>query len=422
MTIQRLCLQILPTDRKDKMPDFSRLCQTCTTFTFAIILSGCNTTTDTSYEPETQVSDRKVGEITQVKKPNSLSPRLETKLAKRGTINPFRAWHLNDGTSGYGLYWSGNVAPSQQAIVLNEVYWNYTYTSRPVPGIDPYVTKRNWDHDTEYGKTFANKIIDTDFQNFIVEVVLAKLKLTKSDGVMLDWWHDYHESSSGYSKSQVRTSRRLIAQKLRNRLGPNKIILTNPNWQKDKSTVKYINGVFLELFKSSTNRVYNSRELVEIEKILEFYESNLAAPKLIALNGWRKTAKSFKEVGYNYRDDRNSPQNRKMAKLLAAMSVVVPTNGYILYGDNNPDTPNGDHGHNYYDFYSFDIGKPTRPRLKVSNGVSYKQHQKGFVAYNITSRTKKFELKDSGRTVSVEPKSGLFCKESGDDFDCLTVD
>ena len=27
-----------------------------------------------------------------------------------------------------------------------------------------------------------------------------------------------------------------------------------------------------------------------------------------------------------------------MAKLLTAMSVVVPTNGYILYGDNNTDT------------------------------------------------------------------------------------
>ena len=32
-----------------------------------------------------------------------------------------------------------------------------------------------------------------------------------------------------------------------------------------------------------------------------------------------------------------------MAKLLTAMSVVVPTNGYILYGDNNTDTSDGDH-------------------------------------------------------------------------------
>ena len=74
------------------------------------------------------------------------------------------------------------------------------------------------------------------------------------------------------------------------------------------------------------------------------------------------------------------------------------------------------------DFYSFDIGKPTGPRVKVSNGVSYKQHQEGFIAYNITSRAKNFKPSGSNRTVSIEPKSGLFCKERDDVLDCLAVD
>ncbi len=394
--------------------------------TFAIVLAGCNTATDTSYEPEPQLPNGKVGEITQINKSDVTSPRLEAKLAKRSTINAFRAWHLNDGISGYGLYWSGSASPSQQAIVLNEVYWNYTYTRRPVPGIDPYVTKRNWNHDAEYGKTFANKIVDPNFQEFIAETISKKILMKNTDGVMLDWWHDNQQFSSGYSERQVKVARVSIATKLRDRFGSDKIILGNVNWGKDKATAHFLNGVFLELYKepynSSANRLYNSNELTKIEKLLEFYEANLAAPKLIALEGWRKTAKSFKKVGYNYRDDRNSPQNRKMAKLLTAMSVVVPTNGYILYGDNNPDTPNGDHGHNYYDFYSFDIGKPTGPRVKVSNGISYKQHQEGFIAYNITSRAKSFEIKGSNRTVSIEPKSGLFCKERDEALDCLTVD
>lgn len=38
------------------MPDFSKLSQACATFIFAIILSGCNTTTDPSHEPEKQSS------------------------------------------------------------------------------------------------------------------------------------------------------------------------------------------------------------------------------------------------------------------------------------------------------------------------------------------------------------------------------
>ena len=89
-----------------------------------------------------------------------------------------------------------------------------------------------------------------------------------------------------------------------------------------------------------------------MENLIVYYEKNLQFPKLIALEGWRKTTA-------NTAEDRNSPENRKMAKLLTAMSVVIPTNGYILYADNNNDTPDGDHEHTYYDFYSFDIGKPT---------------------------------------------------------------
>jgi hypothetical protein len=173
--------------------------------------------------------------------------------------------------------------------------------------------------------------------------------------------------------------------------------------------------VFLELYKDETGSVYKTNQLKEIQNLLSYYNKYLAKPKIITLNGWRKTVDLSDE-------DRNSSENRKMAKLLTAMSVVVPDNGYILYGDNNRDDDHTDHYHLYYDFYSFDIGKPTGPRVKVSNGVSYKQHQEGFIAYNITSRAKNFEIKGSNRTVAIEPKSGLFCKETGDALECLTVD
>ena len=92
---------------------------------------------------------------------------------------------------------------------------------------------------------------------------------------------------------------------------------------------------------------------------VSYYNKYLAKPKIITLNGWRKTVDLSDE-------DRNSSENRKMAKLLTAMSVVVPDNGYILYGDNNRDDDHTDHYHLYYDFYSFDIGRPTGPRVKVS--------------------------------------------------------
>ena len=211
-------------------------------------------------------------------------------------------------------------------------------------------------------------------------------------------------------------ARTAIAKKLRAKIGPEKIILGNVNWRKDTATMPYINGVFLELYKkpynSSGNRLYGNQELQKIESLLNYYEEKLQAPKLIALEGWRKT-KSVTD------EDRNTPENRKMAKLLTAMSVVIPTNGYILYADNNNDTPDGDHAHLFYDFYSFDIGKPTSGYNKVRSGVGYKEHDKGFIAYNITGSSKKFKRKN-GQEHTIEAKSGLFCKDVGAKTECLS--
>ena len=352
---------------------------------------------------------------------NNLESSLKSKLKKRKTINPFLAWNSGKPINKYGLAWTANVGRSNKTITLNEVYWNYHYVGKSwsyYPGIEEFLTNRNWDHDAEYGKTLATKITDEKFQDFIVEVIKSKVSTSQSNGVILDWWHNSHGSSSGYSKHQVGIARNSIAKKLREALGPSGIILGNVNWRKDKKTVKYINGVFLELYKKPYNqsgkRLYNSGELREIENLLVYYEKNLQFPKLIALDGWRKTTA-------NTTKDRNTPENRKMAKLLTAMSVTIPTNGYILYGDNNPDTPSGDHNHNYYDFYSFDIGKPTGGYEKLANGVGIKQHQKGFIAYNRNSRPHVLKL-DNNVNLVIAGTSGLFCRKKSAGYDCLPPD
>jgi len=363
----------------------------------------------------------KAVKVSGTKLSKNLERSLKSKLKKRKTINPFLAWNSGKPINKYGLAWTANVVRSNKTITLNEVYWNYHYVGKPwsyYPGIEEFLTNRNWDHDAEYGKTLATKITDKKFQDFIVDVIKSKVSNSQSNGVILDWWHNSHRSSSGYSKQQVGIARRAIAKKLREALGPSGIILGNVNWRKDKETVQYINGVFLELYKEpynqSSKRLYNSRELREIEDLLFYYEKNLQFPKLIALEGWRKTTA-------NTTKDRNTPENRKMAKLLTAMSVIIPTNGYILYADNNPDTPNGDHNHNYYDFYSFDIGKPTGGYEKLANGVGIKQHQKGFIAYNRNSRPHTLKL-DNNVNLVIEGKSGLFCKKKSSGYDCLPHD
>ena len=343
---------------------------------------------------------------------------LKEKLEARKTINAFRACHTRvKKNNPYGLIWGGCdvLGGGNKTIRLFTVNWNYNNPGQSwsyYPGIEKYLTNKNWDHEAWYGKTVANKIIDPTFTDFIVNVMIDKNKLHKSDGTMLDWWHNNHQSSSGYSKQQVRMARTVIAKKLRAKIGPDKIILGNVNWNKDIATVPYLNGVFLELWKKPSKRLYWPQELQKIESLLIYYEEKLQAPKLITLDGWRKT----KSVSNK---DRNTPENRKMAKLLTAMSVVVPTNGYILYGDNNTDTSDGDHDHVFYDFYSFDIGKPTSGYKKVKSGVGYKEHDKGFIAYNITGSSKKFKRKN-GQEHTIEAKSGLFCKDVGAKTECLS--
>ncbi len=354
----------------------------------------------------------------------NMSPRvnINEKLKARKTINAFKAWD-SPGTyddvfdNHYGLYWTANVRELPSTITLNEVQWNYHSVGKSwsyYPGIEPYLTKRNWRHDKEYGKTVATKIIDPKFQDFIVGVMKAKMQSSQSDGIMLDWWDDNLRPHNGYSKPQVRKARIAIAKKLRKKLGPDKIIMGNVNWRKDKDTVDYINGVMLELWKKEAKRTYRTSELKKIEGILNYYEKNLQPPKLVTLAGWRKTKELTDE-------DRNTPENRKMAKLLTAMSVVINTNGYILYGDNNKDSKKGDYDHILYDFYSFDIGKPTSGYTKVKAGVGYKEHKQGFIAYNITNKSQKI-TRANGQKHQVEAKSGLFCKDAGSKAQCLSAD
>ena len=345
---------------------------------------------------------------------------LSKKLKFRKTINPFGAWNTELFNSNYRLMWTGASLPDYpKSLKLKEVYWNYNYVGKSwsyYKGIENYLTKRNWGHDKEYGKTVATKIVSSNFQKYIANVTTKGVIRAGADGVMLDWWHNDH--AGGYSKDQVRIARKEIIKNIRKNLGENFIILGNVNWRKDTDTINYLNGVFLEFYKTpyyqATKRLYNSQELRKIQDILQYYEKKLQFPKIIALDGWRKTINLTDE-------DRNSTENRRMAKLLTAMSVVIPTHGYILYGDNNPDTEIGDHHHLYYDFYDFDIGKPTSEYIKVSSGVGYKEHEQGFIAYNINSNKKKL-TRDNGQSFEIAGKSGLFCKDVGNDTKCLPID
>lgn len=358
--------------------------------------------------------------------PQPASADLNSELNARKTINPFMTWYNNKfSEKKYGLFFSAQPPTSSRSITLNSIQWNMFYPDAPwdyLPGVERFIIDKDWQHAAEYGKTLQLDHTAKGFSDFIGNSSKSRVSKSQSDGVFLDFWFNGHPEKS-FSPSEVKKSRKLIVESIRDQLGEDKIIMGNVAWNKDSDTVSMINGVFLELVKPSNkkNQVYTAGDLKKIESLLDYYERNLRHPKIIALNGWRATSVSDQAGGDQWNNDRNTPENRRMAKILTAMSVVVPTNGYILYSDSNHDSAKSDHGHIYYDFYKFDIGKPVSKAKIVTAGVRLKAHERGFIAYNISRRPKKIEYR-SGESIEIEAMGGLFCQYLNDGLDCLSYD
>ena len=346
---------------------------------------------------------------------------LKEKLEARKTINPFMAWrwgHWNLPMEQYRLYWNpGNMRERTNDAInlesINYAFWlpSDTWAYPIYPGIDKYITDRRFSDYDDSGAMYALNLVDPTFPSYITDIMRRRVSRPNIDGVLFDWWVDW--MPGGFSRQEVRKAMIAIALEVRKQVGDDVIIMANVLWEHDQATVKYLNGAYLEFYKDGNEeRLYNTSELKKIERSIDYYNQKLAQPKLIAIDGHRQTKNLTHE-------DRNTPENRQMAKLLTAMSVVAPDNGYILYGDGANDDPKSDHYHLIYDFYSFDIGKPTEPFIEVASGVRYKEHQKGIIAYNISRKSHKFKRKN-GQEHTIQAKSGLFCKYVGAKTECLS--
>ena len=79
---------------------------------------------------------------------------------------------LTRALDGYGLYWSGRWTESHadqktNRVSLIEVYWYANLIKKIYPGFKKYLTKKYFT-EMEHGKRLSTKIIDPNFQDFIV--------------------------------------------------------------------------------------------------------------------------------------------------------------------------------------------------------------------------------------------------------------
>jgi len=360
--------------------------------------------------------------------------RIDSVLANRKTINLFRAWRTWDlGSKNYGLGWGAqNVTPPTSThLSLREIYWAYTYPDQNYSnqvGMEKFALKSKWGDKAwqEYGRTLNVDYTHPDFLDYITQLV--KSRAGDLDGVIFDLWrNDNHSYYGGKSSSTVKKYRYKISKSIREEMGKDFIILGNINWEKQKDTHEFINGVFLELWKK-TRSGYTCKQIKDIASIIEFHDKHLSYPRLVAVNVWKiaknppkekekeLTKKIFgkeidiKKFDKNYwiKNYRSSPENIRFAKLFTAMAMVIPENGYILYGDNNRDNPEHDHYHEIYDFYKIDLGKPTSLKTEIVDGLAFKLHEKGVIVYNITKNN--YLIKFDKKEVLVKSFEGVFEK------------
>jgi hypothetical protein len=342
---------------------------------------------------------------------------LASKLEKRRTINVFRAWDLPDTYRDvykyhYGLYFTVDPKAPEHTIKLSQINWNFNYLSYDYDdydGIEEFILKKDWIAEEEYPSTYTVKFWDDDFAEYISDVSHELVNQYETDGVMLDWWRDEGGvlPSTGLSSAHVKKARTSIAAKLREKLGNNAVMLGNVGWDLNIATTEYINGVFLELYKEPGKERYTANDIAKMEDVLYFYDKYLQEPRIIAMAPWRVS-----KMGNSALIPRDAEENIRYAKLFAAMAMVIPENGYILYSDNNWDELDGfDYGHQYYDFYNIDLGKATSKVIEVTKGVAYKKHQNGYIAFN---RLGYDVTVDFGDFQSVVPSmEGVFLNEDG---------
>ena len=364
-----------------------------------VLAGGCQT--NNAYDkpsesvPTTQASE-------------SLNPEIYEILSQRKTINPFKAWKAANMERDifnfrYGLYWNVQPKAPTHTLILSQINWQFSYPRYgydDYEGFEEFLTNVPFGHDKEYGETYSINLAHPDYASYMANVAYNIVNKDKSHGIMLDWWID--SLPNNFSNVEVRKARKTLLEEYRKLDNHQTIVLGNVNDRRDLEFARLTNGVFLENWKRPFTP-YSQKELFEMEKTVEFFDKNLLEPRLVALNAWK-----LSDPKVNSRINRQSKYNRQMAHLFTAMSAVIPENGYILYGDNNQDEPSSDHDHDYYDFYSVDLGGKISDFVKVKRGVGYKKFELGIAAYNLRKSAQKIKL-DNGVSVQIEARSGLFC-------------
>lgn len=189
-------------------------------------------------------------------------------------------------------------------------------------------------------------ISNPEYREHVARQALAAASSGVVDGIMLDWWRDDADHLA-------------LIKTIRSSIGDKALILANANDVSTPQTAPFLNGYFMECYRSQT-----AEDWEKIAGTLRWAEKNLRPPRINCLETW-----------YH--------QSRKDEALMRATTTLslVASNGYCLFSDPNP-LPTPDHLHDWYPFWERRLGRARSIGIARPDGALTREFDNGTVVYN----------------------------------------
>jgi Hypothetical glycosyl hydrolase family 15 len=187
---------------------------------------------------------------------------------------------------------------------------------------------------------------NASFCRHVAQRAKAVIDSGVADGILLDWWHEDDD-------------RLALIQEIRAAIGDDPLIIANTNDRTAPKTESYINGFFMECYRSETVEDWQ-----RIARTLSWAEQHLQRPHVNCVEVWYHNS-------------------RRDLDLMRAVTTLTLTHsdGYCLFSDPNP-LPTPDHLHNWYPFWDTSLGKPVGQAFHRDDGATLRQFERGTVVYN----------------------------------------
>lgn len=212
-------------------------------------------------------------------------------------------------------------------------WWRHDGQDRIVPG---------WEEGGYLQLDFANP----QFREHVAKQARAAVSSGVVDGVMLDWWRDD-------------VDRLALVKTIRSHIGDEALILVNANDVPTPQTAAFINGCFMECYRTRT-----AEDWKRIAETMMWAEKSLRPPRINCLETWHHASRA----------------DEHLMRATTTLSLVL-SDGYCLFSDPNP-LPTPDHRHDWYPFWERRLGGALARGGTRTDGSITREFANGTAVYN----------------------------------------